>query len=234
MPKSPNQPVGATRSGRQAGGVRWSNAALRWVAAAGVLVAVAVLVAVVSTGGASGGGDSGAFSVSVSKSVRVTGQELAAAPKQSGLADPSSDPAVGSVIPTVDATSMGGEDVTLSPGRPTVVVFVAHWCGHCQKEVPLLVEWTDAGAVPAEVDFVAVSSRVDKNANNFPPTKWLSREGWQGMVIADDAASSVLGAYGGSGFPYFVAVDGDGKVVQRASGELTRAEFDELIASVTP
>lgn len=205
---------------------------LAWIAAVALLVAVAILVAVLTT--ASGGGDSGAYSVSVSKSVRVTGQELAAAPKQSGLADPSSDPAVGSVIPTVDATSMGGEDVTLSPGRPTVVVFVAHWCGHCQKEVPLLVEWTDAGAVPAEVDFVAVSSRVDKNANNFPPTKWLSREGWQGMVIADDAASSVLGAFGGSGFPYFVAVDGDGKVVQRASGELTRAQFVELIASVTP
>jgi hypothetical protein len=47
--------------------------------------------------------------------------------------------------------------------------------------------------------------------------------------MVDDSSGTAGTAYGLSGFPYFVAIGPDGKVVQRASGELTVEQFQSLI-----
>ena len=47
----------------------------------------------------------------------------------------------------------------------------------------------------------------------------------------DDAQGTAAEAYGLSGFPFFAAVDGDGKVVERQSGEISMEQFDALIAA---
>jgi hypothetical protein len=49
-------------------------------------------------------------------------------------------------------------------------------------------------------------------------------------VIADDEAGTAATTFGLSAFPYFVAVDADGTVVARASGELTTDQFDDVVA----
>ena len=46
------------------------------------------------------------------------------------------------------------------------------------------------------------------------------------MADADDGKAAT--AFGLNAFPYFVAVDGSGKVVARTTGEITTAEFADL------
>ena len=46
--------------------------------------------------------------------------------------------------------------------------------------------------------------------------------------MADSASGTAANAYGLPGFPYFVALDSSGKVVGRASGEITTDQFAKL------
>jgi thiol-disulfide isomerase/thioredoxin len=141
------------------------------------------------------------------------------------------DPAVGTVIPTVTGQDFDGNDLTIAgdDGQAKVIVFVAHWCPHCQKEVPLLKEHLDGQPMPDDVELLTVSTSVQPGAENYPPQEWLDEEGWAAPVLADDETGTVARAFGLSSFPYFVAVDADGTVVERASGELTTDQFDALV-----
>ena len=48
--------------------------------------------------------------------------------------------------------------------------------------------------------------------------------------MADSADTKAASAFGLTAFPYFVAVDGSGKVVARTTGEITTDEFADLAA----
>ena len=97
--------------------------------------------------------------------------------------------------------------------------------------MPLLKEHLDDVPMPDDVELVTVSTSVKPGAENYPPKEWLDEEGWAAPVLADDDAGSVAQAYGLSAFPYFVVVDADGKVVARASGELSTDQFDDAVAA---
>lgn len=75
--------------------------------------------------------------------VGVTGTHLEV------LADGNDDPAVGTSAPVLDGLTFSGETVTLGgpSDTPTLAVFVAHWCPHCQAEVPRIVEWQADGTL---------------------------------------------------------------------------------------
>ena len=123
--------------------------------------------------------------------------------------------------PTVQGASFDGSPVAIQPnGRPTAIVFVAHWCPHCQREVPVIQSWINANGMPQGVDFVSVATGIDPSGPNYPPDAWLAREGWTLPVIVDPT-NSVAMAYGLSAYPYWVFLDGEGKVVSRTTGELT-------------
>lgn len=141
------------------------------------------------------------------------------------------DPAEGATIPEASGTTLEGEPMTIGPdsGRAQVIVFVAHWCPHCQAEVPRIVEHLASSPLPDDVDVVGVSTSVKPAAPNFPPDEWLAREQWTFPTLADDDDSTAASKFGLTSFPYFVAVDADGKVVVRGSGELTMAEFDAVV-----
>jgi thiol:disulfide interchange protein len=62
----------------------------------------------------------------------------------------------------------------------------------------------------------------------------LEREGWTGRTMVDDANSGALRALGISAFPGFVFVDADGRVVQRTTGQLSAATFDQAVRSLAP
>lgn len=144
----------------------------------------------------------------------ITGQSLV-------RFDPATaDAAVGQVAPTVAGTSFDGSRVTLGgSGRPAIVVFLAHWCSHCQAEVPLVQAWINSGGLPDGVDLVSVSTSTDPAAPNYPPETWLAREGWTAPVIVDPT-ESIATAFGLSAFPYFVYVRADGTVAGRITGEV--------------
>ena len=139
--------------------------------------------------------------------------------------------AVGATAPTITGASFDGTPITIGPGRPTLVVFLAHWCPHCQREVPVLVEWQQDGGVPAGLDVIGVATATTPQRDNYPPSDWLSREGWPWPVMADSSTADALIAMGGDAFPFFVLLDADGKVIARQSGEVDPNDLADAIAA---
>ena len=137
--------------------------------------------------------------------------------------------ATGQVAPDVAGNDYAGAAVSITnDGKAKGIVFVAHWCPHCQAEVPGLVEQMAGGTTIAGTEVVGVATGTDENAPNYPPSAWLETEGWSAPVLADDVGGHISEAFGLSGFPYFVAVGADGTVVARSSGELTSDEVTAL------
>jgi len=141
--------------------------------------------------------------------------------------DIDSDPAVGMPAPTVVGADFDGNPVRIDAAAdgPTMVVFLAHWCPHCNAEIPVLNELRDGGRFPEELNIVAVSTAPDPTRPHFPPAAWLMEKDWTYPVVADgvDPASPnpwlAAGAFGLSGFPFAVLIDDDGAVAARWSGE---------------
>lgn len=159
--------------------------------------------------------------------VEVTG---AALPKGDGSAD---DPGLGLKLPTFSGTGLDGKPLAIEPdGRAKLVVYLAHWCPHCQREVPELVKWMQAGELPDDLDVVGVTTSIDAGAPNYPPTDWLVGEKWTAptLIDTDNAAAQASGL---SSFPYFVVTDGEGIVVARGSGELGLDDLLQLVAPAT-
>jgi thiol-disulfide isomerase/thioredoxin len=155
--------------------------------------------------------------------VKVTGHALA--PYEAG-----DDPAVGSMIPRAEGQSFDGSPVTIAAdGRPKIIVFVAHWCPHCRREVPILVAHMRSQPLPDGIDLLTVATGTQRDAPNYPPSAWLRRENWPGPVLADSDAGDTGERFGLTSYPYFVAVGRSGAVVARAAGELTPEQFDALV-----
>ena len=153
--------------------------------------------------------------------IEVSGEALAPMPAGVNLTGPDSDPSFGAVAPTLTGTTFDDEEVTITAdGTPKAIYFLAHWCPHCQAEVPLVQGLIDAGRVPEGFEIYGVSTAVDRGRGNFPASTWLEEEGFTPTVIRDDELSSALGAYGNGGFPYVVYLDGENRVLARSAGEL--------------
>lgn len=144
------------------------------------------------------------------------------------------DGAVGTQAPKITGTSITGEQMRITPGdgTPKAIVFLAHWCPHCQREVPTITQWVDDGGLPDGVDLVGVATGIDENRPNFPPQDWLQREEFPAPTVVDGNAAAAQ-AYGLTTYPYWVLVDGDGKVVQRWAGETTADQLSERIGKLT-
>jgi len=140
------------------------------------------------------------------------------------------DTAVGMTIPEVTGADFAGTPVSITrDGRAKVIMFFAHWCSVCQQEVPLIAGWLPGATLPEGVDLISVSTGVNPNQANYPPSAWMEREGWAVPVILDDAGYSVADAFGLSAYPYFVFVDGDGKVAVRLTGGLATATIESIL-----
>jgi thiol-disulfide isomerase/thioredoxin len=145
------------------------------------------------------------------------------------------DSAVGRALPTLGGTSLEGHEIMYSAmDGPQVIVTVAHWCPHCQAEVPRIVEWAKAGGLPDGVQLRTVSTGVDEGQPNFPPAEWLAREHWTYPVFVDDEAGSAADALGLDGFPFIVFVDADGNVARRFSGEMEMTDFEQAAKDIAP
>lgn len=147
--------------------------------------------------------------------------------------DPANDSAIGRPAPEVTSVDFAGEPAAiLNDGTPKMILFLAHWCPHCQREVPALQAWVDANGLPDGVDFVSVATSISNARPNFPPNSWLEGEGWTQRVVMDDAANTIGTSFGLSAFPYYVLVDGNGNVVQRITGEQDPANVGLLLQAL--
>lgn len=146
------------------------------------------------------------------------------------------DPAVGQAAPVVDGQRFDGSAITIGgpTDQPTMYVFLAHWCPHCNDEVPELLSLENDGEL-ADVDVVAISTAVAADRENYPPSAWLDEKGWAWDALADDEQSLAIIAYGGTSFPFTVLVDTDGNVIARKAGSASADEIrtwlDENLAT---
>lgn len=158
--------------------------------------------------------------------VAVTGQPLA----KLGVAG-TPDGAVGAKAPVAVGQRFDGKPITLSAaGKPTVILFLAHWCPHCNREVPALVQQWQQHGLPKGVQLLSVTTGSDENAPNWPPSQWIADEHWPVPVLADSQAEDAASAYGLPGYPFFVMLKPDGTVFFRHSGEWPVADFNQEVA----
>ena len=149
------------------------------------------------------------------------------------LPDGANDPAVGLAAPEVVGSDYDGNPVSITnDGNAKVIMFVAHWCPHCQREVPIVKQWLEDNPLPADVDFYTISTSISSTRENYPPSSWLDREGWTAPVIVDDEASHIGDAYGLTAFPFWVFSAADGTVVARVTGGVAPSDLDGAVATL--
>ncbi len=157
----------------------------------------------------------------------ITGQGL---PEYSGEND--DNVARGLDAPIFSGPNENSEIVTLEKdGNAKVLLFLAHWCGFCQKEVPVVQEYIDIIGVPQGVEIIAVATSIDRSRDNYPPHDWLAREGWSETQVYD-IDRDIGTAYGVNSFPYWVFLDKDLKVVARRTGNLPQDQVGQLLIAL--
>jgi thiol-disulfide isomerase/thioredoxin len=219
----------ARAADRSSGRSRWL-----WPLVGGGVLIVAAIVAIALSSGQDTGGSSARPSGSPASSVAAGAGPVVTGAALPVFAAPDGDPAIGQAIPTVKGASFSGAPVAIeADGRPKVLLFLAHWCSHCQAEVPVVQAWIDGGGAPTDVDLISVVTAIDPTLPNYPPDAWLTGAGWTVPVIVDPAGT-VADAYGLSAFPFWVFVDGDGQVVGRRAGEMSVADLEAVVASLAP
>jgi thiol-disulfide isomerase/thioredoxin len=185
------------------------------------LLAVAAVVFTGSSGSSEAGDEYGA--------PQIEGQ-LSPMPQSS----PVDRTVAGEVAPTVVGKDFDGATVTIeNNGKAKAIVFLAHWCPHCQNEVPAIQSWLESGGGIAGTELLSISTAMDPTRDNYPASAWLNREGWTVPVIVDDAAGSIHSAYGAGPFPYWVFVNGDGTVAFRAAGELGVEQLKQFLSELS-
>ncbi len=141
------------------------------------------------------------------------------------------DAAIGMTAPVLEGFGFLGNEVNTSPGTPMLLVFLAHWCPHCQAEVPVLVKWSQSGLVPENLDVIAIATGTDQSAPNFPPSNWLASEKWPELwpVLVDSQDQTAGNAFGLAGYPFMTLVGSDGMVLWRNSGEITAEALTDAL-----
>ena len=154
------------------------------------------------------------------------------------LPDGDDDPAVGMRAPILIGEDLDGAPIRVdaSVDGPTWLVFLAHWCPHCNDEIPVINELRDSGAIPDGVNVVGVSTASSPDRPNWPPTDWLEEKDWTFTGVldgVDTAAGSFIAAeaFGLTAFPFSVLIDGDGVVVQRWSGGREASELSTYLTN---
>ena len=204
----------------------------KWVVLAIVAaIATALLVAVVVGGGDEGSGTTNSLpggDVLAQENQPVVIEGTALEP----LDDEAIDPMLGQVAPTLNGATFDGSGVSVTPGdgQAYMIVFLAHWCPHCNREVPRLIEWQASGAVPSELQVVGVSTAVASDRPNYPPSQWVVEKGWTWPILADSSSREAAEAYGVSGYTFFVIVGADGTVKARVSGEVEIAALTQIVS----
>jgi cytochrome c biogenesis protein CcmG/thiol:disulfide interchange protein DsbE len=195
-----------------------------------VLVALAAVIAVVASGGNSSSSAGASTSVPLEQvqPITPTGDPLAA------YDETVKDPTIGKVAPTIDGKSFDGTPIRIggTSDGPTLISFLAHWCPHCNREVPALVELEKKGKIPDGLNVIGVSTSPAPDRPNYPPSQWFRDESWPWPVMADDKQNNAFSYFGGAGFPFLVMLDKDGTVLARQSGESTPDQIKAWMEAV--
>ena len=159
--------------------------------------------------------------------INVDGESL---PQYAGEND--DNIALGLSAPTFSAPDQNSEIFNLEKnGNSKALLFLAHWCPHCQREVPVVQSFIDSNGVPPGIDVIAVATSIDRGRDNYPPQEWLEREGWSVTQIYD-LDREIGEAYGLNAFPYWVFLDKDLNVIARRTGNLPEDMVGALLVQL--
>ena len=210
--------VQRARSGR----AQKRNTAPVLVLIVAVSIALAFVIAIVAGGSDSNEGASGPDY----QPVTVEGSALPS------LEEGQPDTAIGTRAPSIRGLSFDGTTVAVTPGdgKNHMVVFLAHWCPHCNAEIPRLIDWKNQGMVPDGLIVTGISTAVANDRPNYPPSRWVKVKGWPWETMADSENMDAAAAYGVAGYPFFALVDGDGIVRYRFSGEIEIDQLNQVIS----
>lgn len=164
--------------------------------------------------------------------VAIVGDSLPEFPRDPGEVDE----AVGETAPVLIGETLDGESIRIDAAvdGPTWLVFVAHWCPHCNEEIPVINELRDEGRIPDEVNVVAISTAYNPGRPNWPPDEWLDEMDWTYPAVNDGIDTDqeiyiAATAFGLGGFPFSILIDEDGVVDTRWSGT---HDPDEMVAQL--
>lgn len=144
------------------------------------------------------------------------------------------DPALGMPIPDLRGTDFDGNPVEIvADGTAKLIVFLAHWCPHCQREVPAVRDWLAGFGMPSDVSIHSVATGIDPLRPNYPPSEWLEREEWPVPVIVDDAATTAAIAFGLDAYPYWVLAYDDGTLAGRGAGAVPPEVLSNIVADLS-
>lgn len=136
----------------------------------------------------------------------------------------------GQPAPSISGQDMyTGRQVSLQEmkGKPTLVTAWAHWCPHCQKELPIIQQLSKEEA--GNFNFLTVSTSAGSqpaSAQYATPATLMQTQGITMPSLRDDGTKGAQ-ALGVEGFPTLLMVDENGIVVGKASGELPK---DQLLS----
>ena len=139
------------------------------------------------------------------------------------LPETGADTETGKSVAVLKGYDLQGRPVTIDPageGKATMVVFLAHWCPHCNREIPVLNKWRESGEVPTGLRVVGITTGSKADQANWPPSKWMTAMKWPFEVMADSEAQEAAAAYGVAGYPFIAFVGANGKITARTSGEI--------------
>lgn len=234
MSNRPGKSTSASQRVRAASNAgKGKSTAWIWIAIVAVVVVVGVVAVVAGRGSSAKGGSASPSGGTIVPNGKLDyGQVSVSGTNLTPMPDNGADPMVGTVIPSVTGQQFDGKQLAIAAdGKPHIIMVVAHWCPHCQAEVPRIQGWLDASGMPTDVELVTVATSNDPAKGNFPAADWLRAQKWSVPTIVDDKQSQAGAAFGVSGFPYFIVTDAQGKVVYRTSGEKTEAEWNALLAA---
>lgn len=142
------------------------------------------------------------------------------------------DQSIGLPAPSFSGPGIDSEIISIeNDGKAKAIIFLAHWCPHCQREVPIVQDYIDTFGLPEGVDLIAVATSIDKGRDNYPPTEWLQREGWSSPAIYD-LNREIADAYGLEAFPYWVFIDKDFNILARRTGNIPQDLVGALLVEL--
>jgi cytochrome c biogenesis protein CcmG, thiol:disulfide interchange protein DsbE len=225
----------------------------KWIVGGIALVLVVIAAIAIVGGGSDKGADSADSATSVASGgsvafdgsgesatkaaeyqpVTFTGTALSAL--EDSVPAAGTDPAVGTPAPVLKGFSFNGMEMTIkASGKPMLLVFLAHWCPHCNAEIPRLIEWKASGDLPETVQVIGITTGSRDDQANWPPSEWIVNMEWPWPVMADSETQEAALAMGVSGYPGLVLIGGDGKVLARRSGEASISELNDWLAAAIP
>ena len=141
------------------------------------------------------------------------------------------DPAIGLTAPTVSGEDLDGAGIAIGPSDSAkIIVMLAHWCPHCQAEVPVIQNWIESGGLPEGVELYGVTVLTNRlrDGSTWPPSEWLAAEGWTSPTIKDDESGSIVTAYGLTSTPTYVVLGPNNENLGRLAGEIGVAGLEAL------